>query len=132
MDDSEKLAALNALADKHRAELGVGYGIGLMFGPFTLIGLHRYNRLTNDSTKGNGAKALSELCALADELGVTLTLGTTRMPLVPYFERLGFVRKESHIKYAVIMERPWHAVPVSREREAEMRRELREAKCTSC
>jgi hypothetical protein len=85
----DKKAAFDALAKEHEISLGVRYSIGPMFGPWTLCSLYR--RRSDPATKGNGAVALRELASLADELRCTLTLGTSRMMLIPYFEQFGFV-----------------------------------------
>jgi hypothetical protein len=81
---------LNALAREHGARLGVYYNIGDMCGPFSIVALRRVGK------KGNGAIALRELCALADELKAELSLATSRAALVPYFETFGF---KANIKY---------------------------------
>ena len=83
MTPAEKKARFAALEAQHRADLGVAYSIGPMFGPWTVISLRRLGGRANTATKGNGAKALYALTALADEMGVKLTLGTSRQRLVP-------------------------------------------------
>jgi hypothetical protein len=106
MTRNERLLRFAALAVTHRAELGVRYSIGPMFGPWTVCSLSRIER-DNPATKGNGAKALHALVALADELGVELTLGTLRKALIPYFERFGFVFKaDLDNGHGVVMKRP--------------------------
>src|SRR5215467_8955075 len=89
LDIYERFAAL---AKRHRAQLGVNYGIRPMFGPYSIVALHRPGSYGRDGgpTKGNGAKAIRELCWLADELKITLSLGTSRRRLIPYFEQFGF------------------------------------------
>lgn len=95
------LASFDALAAKHQKRLGVTYHIGPMFGPWSVIALRR-----NGGRKGNGARAMRELAALADKLGVVLTLGTSQKPLIPYFERFGFaVKSPLGGNYGVVMER---------------------------
>lgn len=48
---------------------------------------HRFN-----GEKGNGAKALKEVCDLADTYGVKVTLYTEFPKLVPFYEKFGFVK----------------------------------------
>jgi len=100
------------LAKRHRAELGVHYGIRPMFGPYSICALHRPGSThgqggDTSETKGNGKKALTELCWLADQLHIVLTLGTSRKRLIPYFEQFGFaVTEKLGGDYGVIMQRP--------------------------
>ena len=70
-----------ALALDHRIRLGVSWSLSGQ----AIMGLR------NRGAKGNGAIALREICALADSLGVVLTLATSVAKLKPYYERFGFV-----------------------------------------
>jgi len=85
-------AQFRALAQRHRTELSVNWGVGPMFGPFTVHSFYRNDLYGGAAAnvKGNGAKALAEVCWLADQLQITLTLGTSQRPLIPYFEQFGF------------------------------------------
>jgi hypothetical protein len=66
----------------HDTRLGVRW----MYTPTGIMGLRR----AKDAPKGNGKLAMEEVCALADRLGVTLTLGTSVPKLKPWYEAMGF------------------------------------------
>ncbi len=70
------------LADDHRTRLGVAWTIT----GENLSGLYR----APAAAKGTGAAAMREICALADQLGVPLTLCTSVEKLVPWFACFGF------------------------------------------
>ena len=78
----------DALRDDHRARLGVTWMATPAFG------IHAYSmmdlRRLKTAPKGNGATAMTELCALADRLGVTLELGTSIARLKPWYVAFGF------------------------------------------
>ena len=73
------------LAADHKARLGVSWHWSAVTG---IGGLYR----AKTAPKGNGAIAMREICALADRLGATLTLGTSIERLKPYYESFGFRR----------------------------------------
>lgn len=79
-------AAFADLAARHRWQLGVSWMLGPMFSRRSICSLYRDKTYPN----GNGAIAMREICGLADGLRVTLSLGTSRQKLVPYFEDFGF------------------------------------------
>lgn len=70
------------------ADHGTRLGVSWVLTGNALMGLRR----RTDAPKGNGAIAMREICALADALGVVLTLGTSVEKLKPYYERVGFVQ----------------------------------------
>jgi hypothetical protein len=79
------MAAFDALAAEHRSRLGISWSLP---DGRTLMSLHRHK----NSSRGNGAVAMREVCALADRLGVTLTLGTSVEKLKPWYVSFGFCK----------------------------------------
>ena len=76
-------AVFHNLAADHRTRLGVRWN---MTRRNDLMGLYR----DKTAPKGNGAIALGEICALADQLGITLTLGTSVAKLKLMYEAFRF------------------------------------------
>jgi hypothetical protein len=71
-----------ALAFRHIRDLGVTWT--MTAGYFASFGRHPTCR------KGNGAKALHEICDLADQLGLDIFLDTRPEKLIKYYEKFGF------------------------------------------
>ncbi len=78
-------AAFNALRQDHAIRLGV---VWTLTARNDIMGLRR----SANSEKGNGAIAMREVCALADRLNVTLTLGTSVEKLKPWYQGFGFTK----------------------------------------
>lgn len=99
------------LAEAHLKHLGVHWdmmpsyrGLDNCFSSFTR---------NASAPKGNGARALREVIALADQLGHELTLFTSGEKLTAYYQQFGFVR-EAHPHFQVVMRRPVPADAVRR------------------
>lgn len=93
MDESEIKKQLHRLRQKHVRELGVDYGAffvdSVRFADRSLyVGSLRR---VDGFPKGNGAKAMAELGALADDHGVRVELFASCAALVPWYRKLGFV-----------------------------------------
>jgi sugar phosphate isomerase/epimerase len=93
MDESEVNKQLNRLRAKHAAELGVDYG-GFFVDSVRFADRSLYVgslRRSGSFPKGNGAKAMAELGALADDHGIRIELFASCAALVPWYRKLGFV-----------------------------------------
>lgn len=88
--------AFRSLIEDQKERLGVRWTFGPQVGPYSIIGLFNFRRV-----KGNGAVAMREACALADQLGVTLTLACGTERLFSWYEDLGFrtTHNFGHVRY---------------------------------
>jgi hypothetical protein len=102
--------AFAKLRDAHESSLGVYWQMGYKaFGlEWAFYSFGRYP----GAAKGNGAKALTEVCALADEFGIELSLWCEPV-LIPYYQRFGFVTGASRYFVAPIMRRRLRATNTS-------------------
>lgn len=85
------------LCGYHNGKLGIEYRIQdhgdyIYFGSFCRA--DRYLPKEKQTTKGNGRKALKELCEVADVYGQAIELYTVFPQLYAYYEEFGFVCTE--------------------------------------
>mgnify|MGYP001574710610 CR=1 FL=1 len=70
--------------------------------------LYFHSFINQGGIKGNGAKALSAVCILADKLNIYIRCDCIVPKLFPYYERFGFVRLYSHDDYCSFHRQPKH------------------------
>lgn len=71
---------------------------------------HSFARLPG-SVPGDGARALTEVCALADKFGIALALWCI-VELIPYYAEFGFACREGEcLVHSPILKRPAARIP---------------------
>lgn len=103
MDTAEIRYQFRALREEHVSKLGVDWHMSHYFSENNwyfscFCRRDYYSEARNGPTKGNGAKALREVCELADKLGVTLQLDTVYEKLYGYYESFGFANTRTRGK----------------------------------
>jgi sugar phosphate isomerase/epimerase len=92
MDEKEITKQLQRLRERHARDLGVDYGaffVDSLPYPGRSLYVGSLSR-SHEFPKGNGAKAMAELGALADDHGVRVELFAACEKLIPYYRKLGF------------------------------------------
>lgn len=90
MNQPDIIKQFNALEAEHNETLRVSWSATFdsRFEGLTFMCFNRWNR--SPDTKGNGAIALRQVCDLADELGLVLSLWTHVEKLHAYYRSFGF------------------------------------------
>lgn len=92
MNQPDIIKSFNALEAEHNEKLRVSWSVTFdpRFEGLTFMCFNRWDFRSPNGAKGNGAIALRQVCDLADELELTLSLWTPADKLHAYYRSFGF------------------------------------------